>query len=102
MSTERDRLVRERAYHLWEADGREPGRSDEYWARAESEVGSTAHRPAGKTKAASAPKAAPGKAAGSVATKVAKPSAATSAKVAPEPEAAKRRSPAKASPAAKT
>jgi Protein of unknown function (DUF2934) len=26
--------IRERAYHLWEADGRPHGRADEYWERA--------------------------------------------------------------------
>ncbi len=26
--------LRERAYHLWEADGRPEGRADEYWERA--------------------------------------------------------------------
>jgi hypothetical protein len=30
--------VRERAYALWEKDGRPEGRSDEYWQRARSEV----------------------------------------------------------------
>ena len=30
--------VRERAYALWERDGRPEGRSDEYWQLARSEV----------------------------------------------------------------
>ncbi len=30
--------VRERAYDLWERDGRQHGRSDEYWRQARSEV----------------------------------------------------------------
>ncbi|MGP0001577.1 MAG: DUF2934 domain-containing protein [Acetobacteraceae bacterium] len=30
--------VRERAYALWEEDGRPDGRSDEYWQQARSEV----------------------------------------------------------------
>jgi hypothetical protein len=30
--------VRERAYALWEKDGRPDGRSDEYWRQARSEV----------------------------------------------------------------
>jgi Protein of unknown function (DUF2934) len=30
--------VRERAYALWEKDGRLDGRSDEYWKQARSEV----------------------------------------------------------------
>jgi Protein of unknown function (DUF2934) len=30
--------VRERAYSLWEQDGRRSGRSDDYWRQARSEV----------------------------------------------------------------
>ena len=29
-----EQQIRERAYHLWEADGRPEGRPDEYWYRA--------------------------------------------------------------------
>jgi Protein of unknown function (DUF2934) len=36
-STIEDR-VRERAYALWEKDGRPDGRSDQYWQQARSEV----------------------------------------------------------------
>jgi Protein of unknown function (DUF2934) len=32
--TDLDRIVRERAYQLWEQEGRPEGRSDEYWHRA--------------------------------------------------------------------
>jgi hypothetical protein len=32
--TDLDRIVRERAYELWEQEGRPEGRSDEYWHRA--------------------------------------------------------------------
>jgi hypothetical protein len=31
-------LIRERAYVLWEKDGRPEGRADEYWRRAEEEI----------------------------------------------------------------
>ncbi|WP_428375029.1 DUF2934 domain-containing protein [Lichenicoccus sp.] len=31
---ERDHRIRERAYHLWEADGRPHGREADYWERA--------------------------------------------------------------------
>ena len=79
MSTQRDRLVRERAYHLWEAGGRQDGRSDEYWERAETEVGTAA--PA-KPKAAAGRKAPP-------ATKTAAPAKASSAKAAAPKAAAK-------------
>jgi hypothetical protein len=33
-----DDRVRDRAYALWEKDGRPDGRSDEYWRQAKSEV----------------------------------------------------------------
>jgi hypothetical protein len=33
-----ERKVRERAYALWEADGRLPGRDLDYWFRAEAEL----------------------------------------------------------------
>jgi hypothetical protein len=32
---EREERIRERAYHLWEADGRPNGREKEFWERAE-------------------------------------------------------------------
>jgi Protein of unknown function (DUF2934) len=32
--TDLDRIVRERAYHLWEEEGRPEGRADEFWHRA--------------------------------------------------------------------
>ena len=36
---ERDARIRERAYHLWEADGRPQGRETEFWERAEALIG---------------------------------------------------------------
>jgi hypothetical protein len=36
---EREQRVRERAYHLWEADGKPHGRDVEYWERARELVG---------------------------------------------------------------
>ena len=36
--TEREARIRERAYELWEADGRREGSSDEYWNRATREI----------------------------------------------------------------
>jgi Protein of unknown function (DUF2934) len=36
---ERESRIRERAYHLWEADGRPEGREQEYWEQAEAIVG---------------------------------------------------------------
>ena len=35
-TTERAHRIRERAYRLWEADGRPEGREQEYWERAEA------------------------------------------------------------------
>jgi Protein of unknown function (DUF2934) len=35
----RENRIRERAYHLWEADGRPEGREQEYWEQAEAMVG---------------------------------------------------------------
>jgi hypothetical protein len=36
---DREQRVRERAYHLWEADGKPHGRDLEYWERAREQVG---------------------------------------------------------------
>ena len=33
-----DERVRERAYHLWECDGRPHGRNDEYWQLALQQI----------------------------------------------------------------
>ncbi len=35
----RDQRIRERAYHLWEADGAPEGRAEEYWERARELIG---------------------------------------------------------------
>ena len=35
----RDARIKERAYHLWEADGGPHGRHDEYWERARELIG---------------------------------------------------------------
>jgi len=36
---EREERIRQRAYHLWEADGRPEGRETEFWERAETFIG---------------------------------------------------------------
>ncbi len=36
---QRDQRIRERAYHLWEADGRPHGGDAEYWERARELIG---------------------------------------------------------------
>ena len=38
MSEDRERRVRDRAYALWERDGRPSGRQDEHWFRASREI----------------------------------------------------------------
>jgi hypothetical protein len=43
-----DQQIRERAYHLWEADGRPHGREEEYWERARELVGMEANPNAGQ------------------------------------------------------
>jgi hypothetical protein len=35
----REQAIRERAYHLWQADGGPEGREDEFWERASTLVG---------------------------------------------------------------
>jgi hypothetical protein len=46
-SPEREQRIRERAYHLWEADGRPDGRDKEHWERAEELIGMEEHAGAG-------------------------------------------------------
>jgi Protein of unknown function (DUF2934) len=37
--------IRVRAYHLWEASGRPPGREQEFWARAHELIATEDHPP---------------------------------------------------------
>jgi len=46
-SPEREQRIRERAYHLWETDGRPYGRDLEYWIRAEELIAMEEHAGAG-------------------------------------------------------
>lgn len=39
MTPEREARIRERAYHLWEEDGRPEGRDAEFWERAKELIG---------------------------------------------------------------
>ena len=39
MSGSREQTIRERAYALWEQDGRPEGRSLAHWSQAEAEIG---------------------------------------------------------------
>ena len=59
--------VRERAYTLWERDGRREGRSDEYWQQARAEVEAEEAEPGNEipeepAKETSSPTAGPSKA----------------------------------------
>ena len=45
---DREVRVRERAYHLWEADGRPHGREHEFWERAEELLGMEENATAGR------------------------------------------------------
>ena len=52
--------LRQRAYHLWEADGRPEGRSEEFWERARELIGmEESGRPAQLPNPAAAPNADP-------------------------------------------
>lgn len=44
----REQRIRERAYHLWEADGSPHGRHEEYWERARELVGMEESGPTGQ------------------------------------------------------
>jgi hypothetical protein len=39
MSGERERNIRERAYAIWEKEGRPDGKSLDHWLQAEAEIG---------------------------------------------------------------
>lgn len=39
MGSEREALIRDRAYAIWLAEGRPLGRQDEHWRRAEAQIG---------------------------------------------------------------
>ncbi len=45
----REQRIRERAYHMWEADGRPSGHDLEYWERASELVGMSESQGAGQT-----------------------------------------------------
>jgi hypothetical protein len=40
---ERERLIRELAYQLWESEGRPEGREEEYWHRARERLEAETH-----------------------------------------------------------
>ena len=44
-----EKAIRERAYHIWEAEGRPHGRDREHWERANREIAAEAKKTTGKT-----------------------------------------------------
>jgi hypothetical protein len=42
MQNQRHEKVRERAYQIWEREGRQDGRAEEHWSQAEQELADTA------------------------------------------------------------
>jgi hypothetical protein len=38
MAAGRERLIRERAYRIWQEEGRPEGRATQHWLRAEAEI----------------------------------------------------------------
>jgi hypothetical protein len=50
-----EEAVRERAYHLWIADGQPEGQADIYWLNAQCEILTTSVESAGSNAAAAAP-----------------------------------------------
>lgn len=83
--------IQQRAYYLWEADGRPDGRSEHYWqlALAEAQAAAKPEKPA-KAKAAGKPAAKPVKAAAAEKPKKAikKPDEKPAKKAATKPRAA--------------
>ena len=49
MNDDREHQVRQRAYALWESEGRPEGRHEEHWHRAHGEFGQDAAAPAADT-----------------------------------------------------
>ena len=88
MQKDHDR-IRDRAYEIWDRDGRQSGRDEEYWLRAERELGvaagSTDHAPLGLSDQVSAPGAADQTAASAPANKKANGAAKGLAAKAPAP-----------------
>ena len=52
---DRDDLIRERAYHIWEREGRPHGRNDEHWQLAAEEIAAEERALAAQKPAASPP-----------------------------------------------
>ena len=59
MQNQRNEKVRERAYQIWEREGRQDGRAEEHWSKAEQELAESQARPASEINGAGAEEAAP-------------------------------------------
>jgi hypothetical protein len=46
MDRDEERLIRERAYEIWEREGRPAGRSEEHWRQAAAEIAAATEKPA--------------------------------------------------------
>jgi hypothetical protein len=55
MPQDRDQLIRDRAYHIWERDGRPHGREAAHWQQAVSEIEAEERALAAQKPAAPAP-----------------------------------------------
>ena len=73
MPTLRNREIRERAFHLWEADGSPEGREMDYWLRAEQDHDAGMPKPQRKARGSVKSSSARAAKAGSSAKKAAKP-----------------------------
>ncbi|HZU89918.1 MAG TPA: DUF2934 domain-containing protein [Stellaceae bacterium] len=60
-SASREQRIRERAYAIWEGEGRPAGRADAHWLQAEAEIAGEAAQPNGRTVRAAKRSATPAK-----------------------------------------
>ncbi len=56
MDRDEERLIRERAYEIWEREGRPEGRSEEHWRQAAAEIAVAVEKPAAPPPAAPPPR----------------------------------------------
>jgi hypothetical protein len=55
MNRDEEQLIRERAYEIWEREGRPTGRAEEHWRQAAAEIAAATKQPAAAEKPAPAP-----------------------------------------------
>lgn len=59
MDRDEEKLIRERAYEIWEREGRPAGRSEEHWRQAAAEIAAVAEKPSSAPPPAPDPASAP-------------------------------------------